>query len=81
MEQNNNRNSFNNTSVRNNGGYYQGRPVENNDGDSHLSANMICDYEKVFNYGDFYSYSFYPLTSMLYNLINKLSKYCFRNES
>ena len=44
LERNSTCESFNNT------------PMRNNNNDTHLSANMICDYEKVINYGDFYSY-------------------------
>ena len=56
-------------------------PMRNNNNDNHLSANMICDYEKVINYGDFYSYSLYSLGSMLRLLAEKLSRYCIKHES
>ena len=56
-------------------------PMRNNNNDNHLSANMICDYEKVINYGDFYSYSLYSLGSMLHLLAEKLSRYYIKHES
>ena len=41
QERNITRESFNNT------------PMRKNNNDSYLSANIICDYKKVINYGDF----------------------------